>query len=105
MPSLAINNLHRMFACMGNPERGMVTGASAALLGTSRTAVHLRHRRAGQSSTTIDVPTQERTSMRKPTLTLHHSSGECPKTLPLQPCYCAAARSRQPLRDEECVSN
>jgi hypothetical protein len=51
------------------------------------------------------VPTQARTSMRKPTLTLHHSSGECPKTLPLQPCYCAAARSRQPLRDEECVSN
>jgi hypothetical protein len=83
----------------------MATGVSAARLRTSRMDVHLRRRRAGQSPTTTDAPTQARTSTRTPTSMLWHSSGWRLKTLPLQPCCYAAARSLQPPRNDECASS
>jgi hypothetical protein len=79
----------------------MATGTSDARLRTSRMAAQLLHRHAGQSLTTTDAPTRVRTT----TLMLCHSSSGRLKTLPLQPFYYAAARSLQPLRNDECASS
>jgi hypothetical protein len=96
MPSPAIDNRQRTFLCRGSPARGMTTGASAARLQTSRTAAHLLRRHVSQSPTTTEALMKAQTS----TLTLHHFFGGRHRTLQLRPCCCAAARSRQPLRND-----
>jgi hypothetical protein len=96
---------HRTFLCRGSPARGTATGASAVRLSISRTVVHLRRRHAGQRATTTDAPTKVQMSTPTLTLTPRHSSGECPTTSPLRPYCCAAARSLQPPRSDECASS
>jgi hypothetical protein len=85
--------------------RGMTTDASTVRLSTSRMAVHQCHRHMGRHATTINVPTRERTSTSTPMMTLRLSSGGRRRTLPLWPCYCAAARRRRPPRSDEYTNN
>jgi hypothetical protein len=60
---------------------------------------------ADRRVTTTDVPMRARTSTQTPTLMLCHFSGGCLRTLPPWPCCCAAARSLQPPRSDECASS
>jgi hypothetical protein len=69
----------------------MVTGVSTDRLWISPSATDLRYRRVCRSPTTIDALTEARTPT--PTPTHHYSSGGRPRTSPLRPCCCAAARS------------
>jgi hypothetical protein len=49
-----------------SPATGMEIGASVVRLQTSRTVVHLRHRCARRSPTTIDAPMEARTPTPTP---------------------------------------
>jgi hypothetical protein len=87
----------------GEPNEGNGNRCECRPAVDQRAAVHLRHRRARRSPTTIDAPTKARTPT--PTVTHHRFSGGRPRTLPLRPCCCAAARSLQPPRSDECASS
>jgi hypothetical protein len=84
--------------------RGMANSVSAARLLNGRGAAHQHHRHEGRHVTTTDAPTRALTSMPMPTLTHRHSSGGRRRTLPRQPCYCAAVWRRRPPRSDECAS-
>jgi hypothetical protein len=85
--------------------RGTTTDVSAVQRSGSRTAAHRHHRHAGRHATTTDAPMRARTSTPMPTPMPCHSSGGCRRTLPLRPCYCAAARRQGPPRSGEYASN
>jgi hypothetical protein len=100
---MTIDAQHKTFLCRGNPTRGMVIGASAVRLQTRRMTAHPRRRHAGWSPTTTDAPMVAQTPTQMPTH--HHFFGRHPRTLPLRPCYCMAARSQRPSRSDECASS
>jgi hypothetical protein len=83
--------------------RGMASGANGARLPSSHGPAHLHHQHRGQHVTTTDAPTRAQTPI--PTLTTRRSSGGHRRTLPQQPCYCAAVWRRRPPRSDECASN
>jgi hypothetical protein len=105
MPSTATDGLHKTSLCRRSLVRGMATDVSALRLPISRTVAHQHRRHVGQHATTTDAPTREQISTPTPTLTLHRSSGGHRRTLPLRPCYCAAARRQRPLRNDEYANN
>jgi hypothetical protein len=85
--------------------QGMETVVSVVLLLNGRAAVHQRRHHARRHATTTNAATRVRMLTRTPTLTHRCSFDGCRRTLPLQPCCCAAAWRWQPLRSDECVNS